>query len=48
VSDAQPRAVVAAHQNRRALVLSTIAFTVAFAAWGLIGGLAATFADLYE
>ena len=31
----------------RALVLATISFTVLFAAWGLIGGLASVFAGLY-
>jgi nitrate/nitrite transporter NarK len=31
----------------RALVLATISFTVSFAAWGLVGGLASTFAGLY-
>src|SRR5687767_14243516 len=30
-----------------ALVLATISFTVSFAAWGLVGGLASTFAGLY-
>src|SRR5688500_13752608 len=29
------------------LVLATISFTVSFAAWGLVGGLASTFAGLY-
>jgi nitrate/nitrite transporter NarK len=32
---------------RHALVLSTISFTVSFAAWGLIGGLAPVFTELY-
>jgi nitrate/nitrite transporter NarK len=32
----------------RALVLATVSFAVAFAAWGLIGGLASTFAALYH
>jgi MFS transporter, NNP family, nitrate/nitrite transporter len=31
----------------RALLLATISFTMAFAAWGLIGGLAAVFTDRY-
>jgi nitrate/nitrite transporter NarK len=31
----------------RALVLATISFTVSFAAWGLVGGLASTFTALY-
>ncbi|HVG72238.1 MAG TPA: MFS transporter [Vicinamibacterales bacterium] len=31
----------------RALVLATISFTVSFAAWGLVGGLASTFSALY-
>src|SRR5688572_33445214 len=29
------------------VVLATISFTVSFAAWGLVGGLASTFAGLY-
>jgi len=32
----------------RALVLATVSFTLSFAAWGLIGGLAAVFAGLYR
>jgi nitrate/nitrite transporter NarK len=32
----------------RALVLATISFALSFAAWGLIGGLASTFAGLYN
>src|SRR5438128_10152088 len=32
----------------RALVLATISFALSFAAWGLIGGLAAVFAGLYH
>ena len=32
----------------RPLVLATVSFMLAFAAWGLIGGLASTFASLYE
>src|SRR5688572_9042484 len=31
----------------RALVLATISFTLSFAAWGLIGGLASVFTGLY-
>ena len=34
--------------NRRALGLATISFAVSFAAWGLVGGLAPTFTDLYR
>ena len=34
--------------NWRALVLATLSFAVSFAAWGLIGGLAPVFADLYD
>jgi hypothetical protein len=33
--------------NWRALLLATLSFTISFAAWGLIGGLAPVFADLY-
>ncbi len=33
--------------RRRALALATISFTLSFAAWGLVGGLAPIFADLY-
>jgi nitrate/nitrite transporter NarK len=32
----------------RALVLATISFTLSFAAWGLVGGLAPVFAELYN
>src|SRR6476620_2117816 len=32
----------------RALVLATISFTVSFAAWGLVGGLASVFSALYH
>ena len=32
----------------RALVLATISFTVSFAAWGLVGGLASVFSGLYH
>ena len=32
----------------RALTLATISFTISFAAWGLIGGLAPVFAELYR
>jgi MFS transporter, NNP family, nitrate/nitrite transporter len=38
---------VAATSPARALALATISFTVSFAAWGLIGGLASVFAGLY-
>jgi Nitrate/nitrite transporter len=31
----------------RALALATISFMVSFAAWGLVGGLASVFAELY-
>ena len=31
----------------RALTLATISFALSFAAWGLVGGLASTFAGLY-
>jgi NNP family nitrate/nitrite transporter-like MFS transporter len=34
--------------NWRALILATISFAVSFAAWGLIGGLAPVFTDLYS
>ena len=37
----------AATSPARALALATISFTVSFAAWGLIGGLASVFAGLY-
>jgi MFS transporter, NNP family, nitrate/nitrite transporter len=39
--------VAAAPAPARALWLATISFTVSFAAWGLIGGLAPIFATLY-
>ncbi len=32
----------------RALILATISFTLSFAAWGLVGGLASVFAELYS
>ena len=32
----------------RALALATVSFTVSFAAWGLIGGLAPIFSSLYS
>jgi nitrate/nitrite transporter NarK len=32
----------------RALVLATISFTLSFAAWGLVGGLAPVFSQLYQ
>ena len=47
MSDVSPRAVGSARSSRTALVLATAAFTLSFAAWGLIGGLASTFTDLY-
>src|SRR6187431_2566056 len=34
--------------NWRALVLATLSFAISFAAWGLIGGLAPVFTDLYH
>src|SRR6187431_666957 len=34
--------------NWRALTLATVSFTISFAAWGLIGGLAPVFAELYQ
>src|SRR6187397_3164899 len=34
-------------QSARALTLATISFALSFAAWGLVGGLAPVFADLY-
>ena len=37
-----------AGSSTRALVLATISFTLSFAAWGLIGGLASVFAGLYR
>src|SRR6187431_1938845 len=40
-------ATVAASPTR-ALVLATISFTLSFAAWGLVGGLASVFARLYD
>jgi MFS transporter, NNP family, nitrate/nitrite transporter len=42
----QPAAVTASPAG--ALVLATISFTLSFAAWGLIGGLAPTFTALYS
>src|SRR5690242_7828209 len=35
-------------ESRRALLLATISFLVSFAAWGLIGGLAPLFTQLYS
>src|SRR6187399_659420 len=35
-------------QSARALTLATISFALSFAAWGLVGGLAPVFADLYQ
>jgi nitrate/nitrite transporter NarK len=40
--DGQPR------EDLRALALATISFALSFAAWGLVGGLASTFAALYH
>jgi len=37
----------AAASPARALVLATISFALAFAAWGLVGGLASVFTSLY-
>lgn len=34
--------------RERALALATVSFALSFAAWGLIGGLAPTFAELYS
>ena len=34
--------------SRRALVLATISFALSFAAWGLVGGLASVFAEIYS
>ena len=34
--------------NWRALLLATFSFAVSFAAWGLIGGLAPVFTELYH
>src|SRR5688572_13149372 len=34
--------------NWPALILATLSFAISFAAWGLIGGLAPVFTDLYE
>src|SRR4029453_224977 len=40
---------VGAHpMNWRALALATFSFAFSFAAWGLIGGLAPLFSDLYK
>src|SRR5687768_8528873 len=38
----------AASSPTRALVLATISFTLSFAAWGLVGGLASVFTGLYR
>jgi hypothetical protein len=38
----------AAGSPTRALVLATISFTLLFAAWGLVGGLASVFTRLYS
>jgi len=37
-----------ARGGTRALTLATISFTISFAAWGLIGGLASVFTELYR
>jgi nitrate/nitrite transporter NarK len=42
------RATPAVGSSRSALVLATISFTLSFAAWGLIAGLASTFTSLYR
>ena len=34
--------------NWRALVFATVSFAISFAAWGLVGGLAPIFTDLYQ
>ena len=34
--------------NARALTLATISFAISFAAWGLVGGLASVFAQMYQ
>ena len=34
--------------DARALALATMSFALSFAAWGLVGGLASVFADLYD
>src|SRR6188508_1054765 len=38
----------AAASQARALALATISFTLSFAAWGLVGGLASVFTGLYR
>ena len=40
--------LAATAESRRALLLATISFLVSFAAWGLIGGLAPIFTQLYS
>jgi NNP family nitrate/nitrite transporter-like MFS transporter len=48
--DASPEAmspITTAGSPARALALATVSFTISFAAWGLIGGLASVFAGLY-
>jgi MFS transporter, NNP family, nitrate/nitrite transporter len=42
------RATATMASPMRALVLATISFTLCFAAWGLIGGLASVFTGLYK
>jgi NNP family nitrate/nitrite transporter-like MFS transporter len=41
------RSPTQARPEARALALATISFALSFAAWGLVGGLASTFAKLY-
>src|SRR5262245_19706918 len=43
-----PRANATSTSSVRVLVLATISFTLSFAAWGLIGGLASVFTGLYQ
>src|SRR4249920_1011316 len=38
----------AAASQARALILATISFALSFAAWGLVGGLASVFTELYR
>jgi len=42
------RVAAAKASSARALVLATMSFTLCFAAWGLIGGLASVFSSLYN
>ena len=51
VSEPRPTAdlaTVGTASPTRALALATISFTISFAAWGLIGGLASVFSGLYR